>query len=139
MSALRGDRGERWIVDELTMPGLQPGGWRFDPARLHSMLNESDRITSHLLFQRPKSEPSALNLARTPSSSLRHLRHLRHCVIPIEAGPPAAIRRAHQQRSRWDGKTRRCRFAGAGHCTPAIFADDTDYVADPSGPVGDQR
>ena len=68
-------------------PGLQPGGWRFDPARLHSMLNDSDRITSHLLLQRPKFEPSALNPTRAPSSFLRHLRHLRHCVIPIEAKP----------------------------------------------------
>jgi hypothetical protein len=67
-------------------------GRRFDPARLHSMRNESDRITSHLLFQRPKSEPSALNPTRARSSSLRHLRH---CVIPIEANPPAAVRRAH--------------------------------------------
>ena len=75
-------------------PGLQPGGWRFDPARLRLMLNESDRITSHLLFQWPKFEPYAPNSTRAPSSSLRHLRHLRHCVIPIEANPPAAIRRA---------------------------------------------
>jgi len=83
------------LVKSRNKPGLQPGGWRFDPARLHSMLNESDRITSHLLFQRPESRPSALNPTRAPSSSLRHLRH---CVIPIEANPPAAIRRAHHHR-----------------------------------------
>ena len=77
-------------------PGLQPGGWRFDPARLHSMLNESDRITSHLLFQRPKSRPSALNPARAPIVTYR--RHRRHCVIPIEANPPAANRLAHHHR-----------------------------------------
>jgi len=49
--------------------------WRFDCARLHSMLNESERITSHLLFQRPKFEPSALNPARA--------HHRRFCVICV--------------------------------------------------------
>ena len=80
-------------------PGLQPGGWRFDRAGLHSMLNESDRITSHLLFQRPKSEPSALNPTRA-----HHHRFLVICVICVIASyrskpnPPAANRLAHHHR-----------------------------------------
>jgi len=39
------------------------------------MLAESDRVTSHLLFRRPKFEPSALNPTRA--------NHHRFCVICV--------------------------------------------------------
>ena len=86
-SGSRAGRSSRGRSSIGRAPGLQPGGCRFDPGRLHSMLNESDRTSSHLHRQRAKSEPSALNLTC-------HL--YRHCVICVTASDRS--KRIHQPR-----------------------------------------